>query len=84
MTANIVRILRDMRDSIEDGPRMRALAAHTTAEVNADPPTSVPAVETAEVIEFLRGLADDHFSFLGSRGVPASGSCAPPNPSRGG
>ena len=64
---DVVRVLRDVRDAVEDWPRMRMLAANTAAVLDSDPPSSVPAAETAEVVEFLRWLADDHFTFIGYR-----------------
>ena len=53
--------------------RGRGLAAHArarslaAAESRQEPPHAVPASEVAEVAEFLRWLADDHFTFLGCR-----------------
>jgi glutamate dehydrogenase len=67
---DVVRVLRDVRDAVEDWPRMRTLAANTAAALDAEigePPAGVPAAETAEVVEFLRWLADDHFTFIGYR-----------------
>ncbi len=64
---DLVRVLRDVRDAVEDWARMRALASRTATDIEADPPPSVPASEVAEVAEFLRWLADDHFTFLGCR-----------------
>jgi glutamate dehydrogenase len=64
---DLFRVLRDVRDAVEDWPRMRALAARTAAELDVEPPAEVPAAETAEVVDFLRWLADDHFTFLGYR-----------------
>jgi len=62
---DIVRVLQDVRDAVEDWPRMRAHAARAADELYADPPSAVPAAETSEVVDFLRWLADDHFTFLG-------------------
>jgi glutamate dehydrogenase len=64
---DIVRVLQDVRDAVEDWPRMRAHAARAADELHAEPPSAVPAAETGEVVEFLRWLADDHFTFLGYR-----------------
>ncbi len=63
---DIVRVLHDVRDAV-DWERMRALATQTAAAIEAEPPKPVPASETAEVAEFLRWLAADHFTFLGCR-----------------
>src|SRR5665213_521663 len=43
---HIVRVLRDVRDAVEDWPRMRTLAANTAAVLDSDPPPAVPAAET--------------------------------------
>ena len=64
---DVVRVLRDVRDTVEDWARMRTLAANTAAALDSDPPVQVPAAETAEAVEFLRWLADDHFTFIGYR-----------------
>ena len=64
---DIVRVLQDVRDAVEDWPKMRAYASRAADELEAEPPSAVPAAETGEVVEFLRWLADDHFTFLGYR-----------------
>ncbi len=64
---DIVRVLQDVRDAVEDWPRMRAHAARAADELHAEPPLAVPEAENNEVVEFLRWLADDHFTFLGYR-----------------
>jgi glutamate dehydrogenase len=64
---DIVRVLQDVRDAVEDWPRMRAHAARAADEMHAEPPLAVPEAENNEVVEFLRWLADDHFTFLGYR-----------------
>jgi glutamate dehydrogenase len=64
---DIVRVLQDVRDAVEDWPKMRAYASRAADELDAEPPIAVPATETGEVVEFLRWLADDHFTFLGYR-----------------
>jgi glutamate dehydrogenase len=64
---DIVRVLQDVRDAVEDWPKMRAYASRAADELEAEPPSAVPAAETGEVVQFLRWLADDHFTFLGYR-----------------
>jgi glutamate dehydrogenase len=64
---DVLRVLRDVRDAVEDWTKMRALAARTAVELDVAPPAGVPAAEVAEAADFLRWLADDHFTFLGSR-----------------
>ena len=66
---DIVRVLRDVRDVVEDWPRMRAIAQQVAGQIETTPPTGLPlgAAEVAETVEFLHWLADDHFTFLGYR-----------------
>ena len=64
---DIVRVLQDVRDAVEDWPKMRAYALRAADEMYTEPPMAVPAAEAGEVVEFLRWLADDHFTFLGYR-----------------
>jgi glutamate dehydrogenase len=64
---DILRVLRDVHDAVEDWPKMRLAAQQAADELAAHPPAPVDANETAEVTEFLRWLADEHFTFLGYR-----------------
>ena len=64
---HILRVLRDVHDVVEDWRRMKAVAQQVADDLAARPPVSVNGAETAEVTEFLRWLADDHFTFLGYR-----------------
>lgn len=57
-------VLRDVREAVEDWPRMRQRAQDIADELEAaDLP--VDDDEVAEASELLRWLADDHFTFLG-------------------
>jgi len=60
------RVLRDVRDAVEDWPRMRQRAEDIAAELEKNQ-LPVEADEIAESQELLRWLADDHFTFLGYR-----------------
>jgi glutamate dehydrogenase len=64
---DVLRVLRDVRDAVEDWPRMRNVAERTAERLQADPPSRVDAGECAETAEFMRWLASDHFTFLGYR-----------------
>ncbi len=66
---DILRVLRDVRDVVEDWPRMRAIVQQVAAQTETAPPPGLPvgAAEVAETVEFLRWLSDDHFTFLGYR-----------------
>jgi glutamate dehydrogenase len=64
---DVVRVLRDVRDAVEDWPKMQSIASRTADELEAQPPVTVGEAEVAEVVEFMRWLADNHFTFLGYR-----------------
>jgi glutamate dehydrogenase len=59
-------VLRDVREAVEDWPRMRQRADEIAAELEKDQ-LPLPGEEVAEAQELLRWLADDHFTFLGYR-----------------
>ncbi|MGH8894108.1 MAG: NAD-glutamate dehydrogenase, partial [Actinomycetes bacterium] len=67
LTADLNRVLRDVREAVEDWPKTRALALQLAERIAVDPPVGIPDQEVAEATELLRWLADDHFTFLGSR-----------------
>ncbi|HSK26718.1 MAG TPA: NAD-glutamate dehydrogenase [Jiangellales bacterium] len=59
-------VLRDVREAVEDWPKMRRRAVDVADELaRADLPVSDDEVSEAE--ELLRWLADEHFTFLGYR-----------------
>ncbi len=60
-------VLEDVRQSVEDWPRMRSKCLVLAAELEGTPPADVDPDETALAIRFLRWMADDHFTFLGYR-----------------
>ncbi len=60
-------VLEDVRQSVEDWPKMRTKALVVAAELEGAPPEGVDADETALAIRFLRWMADNHFTFLGYR-----------------
>ncbi|MEE6257304.1 NAD-glutamate dehydrogenase [Plantactinospora sonchi] len=71
LRAELQRVLTDVREAVEDWPRMRQraleladeLAAARTAE-NRPP---VPEKDITDSVELLRWLAHEHFTFLGYR-----------------
>ncbi|HEX6919789.1 MAG TPA: NAD-glutamate dehydrogenase [Actinomycetes bacterium] len=67
LTADLQRVLRDVREAVEDWPKMRSTAMRIAEELIDEPPTALPEWEVAEATELLRWLADDHFTFLGYR-----------------
>ncbi|HEX3930363.1 MAG TPA: NAD-glutamate dehydrogenase [Nocardioides sp.] len=87
IAADLQRVLRDVRESVEDWDRMRQQVTEIAAELASAPPSSLSEAEVARGRAFLDWLADDHFTFLGYReyhleregadeflrGVPGSG-----------
>jgi glutamate dehydrogenase len=63
---DLQRILRDVREAVEDWGKMREAATRVAAEL-PQRTAGVDGQEVAEAQELLRWLADDHFTFLGYR-----------------
>lgn len=66
ITDGVQRVLRDVRESVEDWEKMHAQALSVVAELQTDPPP-LPDDEVRQGRDFLTWLADDHFTFLGYR-----------------
>ncbi|MGN6754236.1 MAG: NAD-glutamate dehydrogenase [Intrasporangium sp.] len=60
-------VLDDVRDSVEDWPKMRAHALAVAAELKASAPPGTDAQEAREAGRFLEWLAHNNFTFLGYR-----------------
>ncbi|GAA1632081.1 NAD-glutamate dehydrogenase [Actinoplanes couchii] len=60
------RVLTDVRDAVEDWPKMRQRAVDIADELSGTT-LPVPDKDVTDSIELLRWLADDHFTFLGYR-----------------
>ncbi|MBB5869954.1 glutamate dehydrogenase [Allocatelliglobosispora scoriae] len=60
------RVLGDVRDAVEDWPKMRAQALGLADELTAAV-LPVPDKDITDSVELLRWLADNHFTFLGYR-----------------
>ncbi len=67
LAADLDRVLRDVREAVEDWPKMRTRAEQVADEIAAAPPAGVDTREVEETTELLRWLADAHFTFLGYR-----------------
>jgi glutamate dehydrogenase len=61
------RALRDVRDAVDDWPRLRTRLLDIVAELRASPPRGVATSEVDQAADFLDWLAGDHFVFLGYR-----------------
>ncbi|MBO0845538.1 MAG: NAD-glutamate dehydrogenase [Nocardioides sp.] len=87
IATDLQRVLRDVRESVEDWPRMQQQITEIVEQLRTDPPPTLSEDELTSGIAFLEWLADDHFTFLGYReyrlsredgdeylrGVPGSG-----------
>lgn len=67
ITADLLRVLSDVRESVEDWSKMRDLALRMADELPKEPHSDLRDQEFEEARELLRWLADDHFTFLGYR-----------------
>lgn len=68
ITTDLLRVLSDVRETVEDWEKMRDTALRI-AENLPDEPTAddLRPTEVEEARELLRWLSDDHFTFLGYR-----------------
>jgi glutamate dehydrogenase len=66
LRSDVSRVLNDVREAVEDWPRMRARALAIADEL-AGAQLPVPDKDIADSIELLRWLVNDHFTFLGYR-----------------
>ncbi|MFD7136062.1 NAD-glutamate dehydrogenase [Streptomyces sp. NPDC059894] len=68
ITADLLRVLSDVREAVEDWEKMRDAALRVADRLQDEPvPGDLPAPEVEEARELLRWLAADHFTFLGYR-----------------
>ncbi|WP_030788009.1 NAD-glutamate dehydrogenase [Streptomyces sp. NRRL S-920] len=68
ITADLLRILSDVRETVEDWEKMRDAALRIADELPSEPTADdLRDQEVDEARELLRWLADNHFTFLGFR-----------------
>ncbi|QHA05047.1 NAD-glutamate dehydrogenase [Streptomyces broussonetiae] len=68
ITADLLRVLSDVREAVEDWEKMRATATRVADELPSEPaPGDLAKADVEEARELLRWLSDDHFTFLGFR-----------------
>ncbi len=65
-------VLTDVRRAVEDWLSMRERMSDLVASLRKSPPP-VPKDESAEALDFLEWVADDHFTFLGCRDYTIKG-----------
>ncbi|TJZ56083.1 NAD-glutamate dehydrogenase [Streptomyces piniterrae] len=68
ITADLLRVLSDVREAVEDWEKMRSAALHIADDLPKEPTADdLRDQEIEEARELLRWLSDDHFTFLGYR-----------------
>ncbi|MEU9924590.1 NAD-glutamate dehydrogenase [Streptomyces griseoluteus] len=68
ISADLLRVLSDVRESVEDWEKMREAAVRIADGLPDEPrPADLPAAEVDEARELLCWLSADHFTFLGYR-----------------
>ncbi|MEI7778733.1 MAG: NAD-glutamate dehydrogenase, partial [Actinomycetes bacterium] len=65
LKAAVVSVLRDVREAVEDWPRMRHAAVQIAAELQASSGSALG--ENSEAAALLEWLVEDNFTFLGYR-----------------
>jgi glutamate dehydrogenase len=67
IAASLRRVLSDVRESVEDWPKMHFKCQEIAAGLETDPPPAVDPQEVTQARRLLLWLADSHFTFLGYR-----------------
>ena len=67
ITADLLRVLSDVRETVEDWEKMRDAALRIADDLPSEPLDELDDEEVEEARELLRWLAADHFTFLGYR-----------------
>ncbi|MEP7191589.1 MAG: NAD-glutamate dehydrogenase [Actinomycetota bacterium] len=67
LTKGLQRVLSDVRESVEDWPKMQLDCKQIAADLETNPPKTVDPEEVVQTRRLLLWLADHHFTFLGYR-----------------
>ncbi|MFY0514568.1 NAD-glutamate dehydrogenase [Streptomyces anulatus] len=67
ITTDLLRVLSDVRETVEDWGKMRDAALRIADDLPGEPLDDLADEEVEEARELLRWLAADHFTFLGYR-----------------
>ncbi|MFD5209068.1 NAD-glutamate dehydrogenase [Streptomyces anulatus] len=67
ITSDLLRVLSDVRETVEDWGKMRDAALRIADDLPGEPLDDLADEEVEEARELLRWLAADHFTFLGYR-----------------
>ncbi|WP_409483544.1 NAD-glutamate dehydrogenase [Arsenicicoccus dermatophilus] len=70
---HLVQVLGDVREAVEDWPKMRERAESTAAVLRERPPADVPGEEIDQAVRLLDWLAAGSFTFIGSRDYVLAG-----------
>ncbi len=76
IVTGLTKVLSDVREAVEDWPKMRARAQALAAEFRSHAPKGIAKGEAAQAADFLDWLVENHFTFLGARDyslVPGKG-----------
>lgn len=60
-------VLANVREAVEDWPKMKAMCGRVADELTTHPPHGIPPEEVAQAKGLLEWLDDNHFTFLGYR-----------------
>ncbi len=66
LVADVERVLRDVREAVEDWDKMQTRVAELVDSLEQDPP-DLASEEVQQGAALLRWLAEEHFTFLGYR-----------------
>lgn len=64
---NLRKVLSNVRDAVEDWPKMRSTCRQIAKDLEEHPPAGIAPREVEQTRELLDWLADNHFTFLGYR-----------------
>jgi glutamate dehydrogenase len=67
LAKGLERVLSDVRESVEDWPKMEFGALQIAADLASDPPKIIDPEEVEQTRRFLTWLTESHFTFLGYR-----------------
>ena len=67
IAANLRKVLSDVREAVEDWPKMRSKCSEIGTDLEQNPPAGIPSEEVEQARRLLEWLADNHFTFLGYR-----------------
>ncbi len=67
LAADLRRVLDDVRDCVEDWPKMRQVARDLARDLDDAPPAGVDPAEVEQAGRLMHWLADENFTFVGFR-----------------